>query len=321
MLIHLALTAVLCLSQDGKLAPLTPRAEEPSPAHLDRVVVLGASISAGFGLPSQGRRPLHLADLLKVALGENSGVVHGLANTLLYTDPEAHAREQITEALALKPTLVIAVDLPFWFGYGYHAQPKDRLAALEQGLTALERFDCPVLVGDFPDVRHSLAGKSLLTGGNSILHAAQIPSKPCLDKLNVRLREWAASREQTRIWPLNRFVRQVLGSEDIELRGNHYAAADKSRLLQADLLHPTLTGALLVTTLILDDLVLAGWCEEPTVQWNTEELEKILLERAKKGRAEARRERKQERERKRKQKRDQHEQDHVQGPWSPRRVA
>lgn len=295
MLIQLALLASLA-------APQTPAPQE-APATLDRVVVIGASMSAGFGLSTELDAKVDLGDVLQLALGERDGKLTSLGDTMLFTDPLGIGQAQVTKAVAEKPTLVIALDFQFWFGYGWGSTCEARLKHLEVGLARLARFDCPLLVGDFPDMTRALKGSSPITGGNPMLQPEQIPDAACRAQLNQRLKEWAAKRSNVRIWPMSKFVAEIARDSTLVVRGNSYDAARKRTLLQADFLHPTSQGVVAVTIQALDSLVSAGWIEDKHIQWDARALHAALMEstRAAREKKQASRKRKEERRKKREQ--------------------
>ncbi len=234
------------------------------PALLERVCVVGASVSDGFGLSADLGVRLQFGDVLAAAL---AGVdeVDTFASTWFFRDPLGTGREQQERALEREPTLLVAVDYLFWFGYGY--QPEDQRAArLERGLELLDAFACPILVGDFPDMsRAALEGTSPL--GMPLIAPGQVPAEETLVALNERVAAWAAERERVHVVPLARFVAALDAGQALDVRGNEVPAGEAGALLQEDLLHPTLDGALLLAAIALDPLAKSGGLGADGVVW------------------------------------------------------
>jgi hypothetical protein len=217
-----------------------PAAPEAAALPLARVAVVGASASRGFGLSLELEVDCSLSPFLDAALKLPHEELLNLSDGMMFSDPSSKGGEQLDEAAAFVPSLLIAADFPFWFGYGGWNSPlEQRLARLDRGLRLLERFECPVLIGDFPDMSHAAQGSSPLTGGRPIIDAAQIPSPDHLVALNERLRGWAEGRANVHVFPMSSFAARLRDAEAFEVRGNRIEAADKPALLQADLLHPS----------------------------------------------------------------------------------
>ena len=99
---------------------------------------------------------------------------------MLFMQPEVLGRQQLDEALKLKPTLVVGLDFLFWFCYGDGNTSAERLQRFERGLKLLEAVQCPLILGDIPDA--SGASESMLTPD-------QIPSAQAMAAANRRLKE------------------------------------------------------------------------------------------------------------------------------------
>jgi hypothetical protein len=237
-----------------------PRAATPDP--LARVVVMGASVSDGFGvrlratLPD-GTRPtrrVDLADLIQAAARDGDIGVVSLATDTYFMQPDATARRSVEDALKARPTLVIAIDWLFWNAYGVRGvqgKPlrtcEDRLALLA---TALDRLDqlaasgVPMVVGDLPDMQDSVEGGMLVQ--------AMVPPDECLDQLNERVRAWARGRPNVAIAPMSELVRCTLAQDPVTACGRVWSEAHLGPLMQRDRLHPTLTGTMAVLAVALD---------------------------------------------------------------------
>ncbi|NOT32181.1 MAG: hypothetical protein HOP15_17175, partial [Planctomycetes bacterium] len=135
---------------------------------------------------------------------------------------------------------------------------------LERGLDLLEEFECPLVVGDFPDMSAAV-GKMLLP--------AQMPAQTTLPLLSKRVREWAAAREHTLVLPIAEIAAQIAAGSSLsagqEFRIGRHSFPSGARLLQADELHPTLDGLGSVAQLLCDQLIAAelARADEFELEW------------------------------------------------------
>ncbi len=249
--------------------PRAPFAAAEVPA-LRHVVVVGASLSQGFGLELAGTK-LTLADVVDASLRAPHEPVRSKASLLFFTSPAATGRAQIDAAIAEKPTLVVGLDFLFWYGYGLFPSEKDRLALLEKGLSELERIDGLLVVGDFPDVSGAARSPAGAPGGArpGLLAPEQVPDPSTLRKLNVRIRAWAAERKDVVVVPLGELVARRTSGEDLVIRGNRWSAASLAGFVQPDRLHPTLEGTIALWLGSLDALA-AGRKDVPAsaIEWD-----------------------------------------------------
>jgi lysophospholipase L1-like esterase len=235
------LLACLPLAQEQAAAA----SSEPSPA-LARVVVIGASLSTGFGLEHT------LADVLAASLAHPHAPLANEGDLLMFTRPLRSGGEQLERALDAEPTLVVALDFLFWFGYGTigadgpMASEPERLAMLERGLALFAELECPLVLADFPDM--SAAVGKMIT-------KEQLPEKATLTKLSERVRAFAAARPKTLVLPFAELARTLKAEQEVHIGRHTYPRG--SRLLQPDELHPTLEGMVAVGQLLLDELVKA----------------------------------------------------------------
>lgn len=218
----------------------------------ERVHVIGASASAGFGvrapLPTghQGRtQALSLARIAQAAR-QQSGAVTGDATSLFFLSPVATGDKQVASVLALaqKPTIVFAVDYLFWFTYGAmdaEQKPikdeKQRAALLEVGLQNLDKLvkaGVPVVVGDLPDMSAAVG---------TMLSKSQMPQLTTLKSANERLVAWAAERPLVAVVPLAALVTQLNGQEPFKAGTRMWSNKTDGPLIQADHLHPTFVGS------------------------------------------------------------------------------
>jgi len=237
---------------------------------LARPVVIGASFAAGFGV---GRS--FGAAFAASRAGEEPGEPVDLGDALFFLSPLATGKRQVAAALEEEPTLVLALDFLFWFGYGAldaaggPIEPEEeRLALLETGLALLAELECPLVVGDFPDMSAAVGG---------MLMPAQMPERATLERLSARVRAWAAGRTDTLVIPLAELVR-ALGSKDEVRIGRHLYPAG-TRLLQPDRLHPTLEGLIAMAQLVCDELVRAELAPEEGFRFELEPVRRRLAPR------------------------------------------
>jgi hypothetical protein len=226
-------------------SPPDERGQAPSrPRLLERVVAVGASLTHGFGShlpPSQ---------VLDEAIRVKHEPVLNVSHKLQFLAAPSLGEDQIDQCLDHRPTLVLAVDFLFWYGYGFAFRNKTeldrRMKTLRLGLEQLDRLRCPVVVGDLPDMRGA---------SKRMLHPAQIPSPHVLEALNQELRAWADKKKNVLLIPLAAWVKTlkagkwtVPGSPD----GKHPETVLTVKVaLQWDRLHPTRIGVIVLTERII----------------------------------------------------------------------
>jgi hypothetical protein len=228
-----------------------------SPTHpLERVAVIGASVSWGYGthIPLQRERYTHrelvnFSDVLEATLVDEHDLVHHQADLLFFRSPMTSGPMLANAAYEAEPTLVIALDYLFWYGYGHrgvegrmHTDTESRLALLEQGLATLSKFSCPVVVSDFPDMSPSIG---------RVLQASQVPSHEALVALNGRLHAWAAEHDNVILIPLASLVSRLQIDADFDIGELNYPAGSTRSLLQADALHPTTEGDIALAQMVM----------------------------------------------------------------------
>lgn len=131
-------------------------AVEPRPQPtvlLDRVAVIGASATCGFGVQTAVEGPFgpttapaDLATAIR-AVFDMHGPVNKQCSFFFFSNPMTVGPTLMDAALESDPTIVFALDYLFWYGYGsrdVHGQPiagneAARLELLEAGFKQLER--------------------------------------------------------------------------------------------------------------------------------------------------------------------------------------
>ncbi len=159
------------------------------------------------------------------------------AHMAMFSDPQGLGERQVRQALRGQPDLVVAVDFLFWFGYGSVGRGdrgrESRLQLQAKGLELLDSLNCPIILGDYPD----------MSGADArILHPRMIPDEETLDELNRRLRDWAEERPRVRLFPLARWVKQLVEEGYPIPMEKGPAQTPPLYLLQSDRLHATRLG-------------------------------------------------------------------------------
>jgi hypothetical protein len=225
----------------------TPKESLKTKSPWDRIVMVGASATAGFteSEPLGGPKTpqYRLSRYLEAALRVAHKPVQNLANTMFFIQPEAAGRFQIDQALKASPTLVVGIDFLFWFCYGEGPAEKDRLQRFEKGLELLDTVQGPLVLGDIPDA----SGAS-----NDMLPAELIPSAETMSAANRRLKQWAAARRQVVVVSLSGFMRAAMANQALTFHGHTEPAGKTRSLLQSDRLHPSPRGCAVLVLAILD---------------------------------------------------------------------
>lgn len=259
---------------------ITALADEPAgPSPWKRIVVIGASASAGFVLaePLGGTNTTNgkLRFYLDAAIAVPHLPLRDFSTALMFLNPDALSQQQIAAAIAAKPTLVVGVDFLFWHCYGDGITDAERLQRFDAGLKLLERIPCPLVVGDIPDVSSAT--------NTGIISADQVADAAVRAAANTRLKKWAAGRPQVAIVPLAKFMHDVSGNKAVVIHGLTFAAGKTRAFMQDDQLHPTPPGAALLALGILDALV-AKEPEFPArdIRWNPGEVYRLGYQSAQK---------------------------------------
>ncbi|HZN41608.1 MAG TPA: hypothetical protein VFD82_22575 [Planctomycetota bacterium] len=242
------LTTLLC-----SLVPLTAQDQKPAAATL-RVHVIGASMSGGFrdgpltGAKEHGES-VSMQHLLKQWVGDQAkATTHNTgAMMAMFTNAPKIGKDQIEDALKANPDIVVGIDFPFWFAYGFVGgeEEKAREAKFDEGLALIEKLRMPVLLGDLPDMQG--AQKRMLS-------PAQIPSPEVLSKLNAKLRGFVAAHKNMRLVPVSTFVAGMKGKDATLPLADGPLPLAPGALLQEDRLHPTRLGMALLCFWLQDPL-------------------------------------------------------------------
>lgn len=258
--------------------PETQREETPRQHSelLEEVVVIGASVSDGFMLRSEIGASVSLADVLAASIRNQPVEVAADSSAMLFRRPIEHGREMVDFAQQNGASLVVAVDFLFWFGYGHMFNESSRFELLETGLALLDEIQCPIVIGDLPDMTPATRGEGFF--GGPMIRPSQVPRPATLEQLNRRLLAWAEERERIVVVPISYFLERTHGGGEIEIRGNLWSGDRLRALLQKDLLHPTLEGSVALAILIMDSLVNERPELSPqAVIWKADKIRKRIL--------------------------------------------
>ena len=229
-------------------AALVPAQESSDDLH--EVVVIGASVSAGYTNCLSTRedgvsnRTVTLDYPFKKVWPKALARVRNFSNIVMFRDPERSGQQQVERTNKVDADLVVAIDYLFWFCYGNPRQ--GRMTKLERGLKALEALECPLIVGDIPNMRGAQA---------YMLKASMIPDVDTLAAMNARVRAWAADRETVTVFSLAASVRNVkTGEQVLDYDGEESFVLPRNFTLQSDLLHTTRFGATLLAYQVVEAL-------------------------------------------------------------------
>jgi hypothetical protein len=244
----------------------------PAGTLFDRVVIIGASASAGYtampGPDAPKLEQLRFSRYWDAALLAPHEPVRSLASLLFFLSPEPSARQQLSRALAMQPTLVAGSDFLFWFCYGPVKTNETRAVRLETGLKLLESVPCPLLIGNIPDASGA---------DQDMLPPEYVPTKAEMDAANRRIKQWAAKRRNVVVLNLSNLMLQAAANRALAVHGNKWAAGSTRALLQPDGLHPTPAGCSMLTLAALDAICAAHKQTPATaIRWDAGEIQRLV---------------------------------------------
>lgn len=245
------LTLALAAASCSRSAP-PPQAQVP--LDLSTAVVIGASVSDGFGATLPGDQPKGLLPQGVPLASTLGSIAHTHAapashsSSLFFMSPEQEADSQLAAAQAARPALVFAIDYLFWHAYG-DMDDSARGASLQRGLDRLSTLQAPIVLADLPDMTHAVG---------IMLSPRQVPSPQTLEALNAKVRDWAVTRPNTVVVPLAGVVRSAMASGQVRVGGRDYQGQAARALLTRDGLHATLEGQIVVALEALSQAKAAG---------------------------------------------------------------
>ncbi len=236
--------AAAASSQETASATAEPARREVTPL-VSNVRLIGASITAGFGNAAELKlgRNTPLSKFLAAAWADhNQGAKFaGGGSNAFFRWPQTTGASQVRSARAAAPTLVIALDFLFWYGFGnVRAKTPRRTEGVAQGLKELEAFECPVVIGTIPNVDHALNGVGPL--GGPVIFRSQFPTEPERAAMNAMIIEWAGERDHVQVVDVDGIFRSIVEGKPLTLRGQTQEKVGLSSAVQEDLLHLNLDG-------------------------------------------------------------------------------
>lgn len=244
---HRVVRRVLCCLAGVALLGCGAPAREPAPPAsgavgapaiakpalpLERIAIVGASVSVGFGGTPFGEA---------FAAAAPRSRVESYANLYLFRDPVGDSRAQIERALAFRPSALFAIDFLFWDVYG-SPDPAWRANALASGLAQLDRVHAAgawIVLGDVPHVT---------TAAEWILSRDNVPDAAALAAINAEIAAWAAGRARVLRVPFAAWTAPLAADADLELAPGEVVSARS--LTTIDGLHANALG----TWYLLDKL-------------------------------------------------------------------
>jgi len=228
---------------------------------LKRVIVTGASVSAGFGITTPpikgdlGAYPINMKHIMEGLISTEHDEVEFFGDLLFFKKSRENAKAYIEKIKAHKPTLVIGIDFLFWFGHGTPPKEGDtltyRMEKLNFALSLLNQIDAPIILGDLPNVQEAV-GK--------MLSANQVPTSKTLHKLNKRIHEWGDAHDNVTIVDVFGLSNKLMNDEAITFLGHTWPSGSQSSLLQQDMLHTTLEGTV-IASMMAGEALEAGCLE------------------------------------------------------------
>jgi hypothetical protein len=261
------------IGADGPTGPGVASTAAPlfEPSVTERIAVVGASASDGFGVAvSNGSAKPFKAELvdmrdvlLAAARPSTTRLVAHYATGMFFSDPVVRGEDAITRALDTKPTLLLAADFLFWYAYGGGGIGKtpirteaDRASLFEQGLVQLDRVvtaGVPLVVGNLPDMRASKG---------RMMAAMQLPEAATLDALNARLAEWVRAKRAVRLLPLTAVTDETRSGEPIRIGSFEWDPGRHGPVMQRDRLHPAFPGLVALTQRTMECAIGDAACRE-----------------------------------------------------------
>lgn len=233
----------------------------PDPPRIyERIVVMGASASAGYNTSREVDVSLPLGRFLDLAIQITQQTPLDLGDEKFFLNPDFYGKNQTAKALDAKPSLVVALDFLFWYAYGRKEAETQRLEDLEIGLKHLERFSCPILISRFPDMSPAIG---------YMLSRAQVPKSKSLADLNHRLERWAQEHPNVHFVPMVHFLDRIRSGSAVDTEFGRWEENSAEHILQADHLHPTVEGMAALACLCLHT-VMQNYPQSPTEGMETQ---------------------------------------------------
>jgi hypothetical protein len=190
---------------------------------VERIAIVGASVSAGFGGTPFGDA-FHKATK-RCPAPRCTAAVESWANIMLFRDPVGETKLQLAKAKQLAATTVIALDLMFWHVYNVR-DVEPALADLDQ----LHATGAWIVLGDVP---------LITTASEMLLPKESIPPQAALDAANQRIAAWA-NRDRVLLVPLGEWTAPLRAGTNVEIAPGEKVPA--ASLMSLDGLHANALG-------------------------------------------------------------------------------
>ena len=219
------------------------------------MAVTGASVTAGYGLstpPIQedlGAYPINMKHIMEGIITVPHEEVEFFGKLMFFTNPKAYGDEFIAKINEYEPSLLIGIDFLFWFAHGSTPEGVDvtsyRLVKLDYGLSLLDQVNCPIIVGNLPNIESAI---------ENLLSRHQVPTQEVLAQLNERIEMWAQSKPNVRVIDAYHLWNLALKGEEFTVLDTTWPNGSQSRLLQDDMLHTTLEGTVAACLLVIEKI-------------------------------------------------------------------
>ena len=237
-------------------------ADERAEALWSKPVVIGASVSDGYDrsepIGGEKSEKLSLENYLEELIVVKHGKITNFGNKFFFMNSKGVSIKQVENAHKLKPSVVLAPDFLFWLVYGNLGDEKSRIISLDRGLKLLEKFDCPLGLGNIPN-----ASKAIY----KMLAPSQIPKLETMSAANKRIKEWVSKRKNVIILDNDSFMKNSHANKEIKLKNITLPKGETTELLQTDFLHPTARGARAISLALLESLQTHTKFPESDVNW------------------------------------------------------
>ena len=187
------------------------------------------------------------------------------------------------EAREQSPTLLIALDYLFWFGYGKKGVNGTAPFRRERRDTTRDwnfwRSGWPNSIGS--SARFSLAiFPTCPKPSATCLGLSQMPAPETLKALNTRLREWAGTHPNVTIVPVAGMIESMKMNSPFMAGRQQWVQDSHERFIQRDNLHPTLDGLIVFTQESMSRLVEADpMIEKDDFDFDIESVRNRIYER------------------------------------------
>lgn len=234
---------------------------------LGRPAFLGASVTAGVGTevpidPDQTEygagAPVTMALAYDAVVTARTDTSLDFGDPDVYFDPMPTLQEQAAAAAARKPSIVIAIDWTFWplhqsfpTSLPEAERASLRLAAFDDALAELDRFECPVLVGDIPTMPEA----------RGVIGDDACPGDEVIAEANDRLRRWAAADPNRFVIPVGELIERTSAGTSSTVVGVELGSGPTRPMVQSDGLHATADGLVILASAAVSSLEQAGLIE------------------------------------------------------------